>query len=171
MNGTREQVGIRWLIRRDMPQVLAIENAVVDSPWDEYDVLHYLKQRNNIGIIAETQPQCEVVAFMFYSLEGPQIRVLRFAVAPGYQRRGIGTRMVDRLKDKLVRQVGRKELVIEVRESLLGFQYFLSAQGFRASHVIRDHFFGPDEDAYLFRFSLDDEWRPTYENRIAGLFQ
>jgi len=37
---------IRWLIRRDMTEVLEIENASFEYTWNEEDFLHCLRQRN-----------------------------------------------------------------------------------------------------------------------------
>ncbi|MEK6238743.1 MAG: ribosomal-protein-alanine N-acetyltransferase RimI, partial [Planctomycetales bacterium] len=52
--GQRElRVHIRWMIRRDMPEVLAIENSSFEFPWSEEDFLRSLQQRNCIGMVAE----------------------------------------------------------------------------------------------------------------------
>ena len=40
---------IRWMIRRDMPEVLAIEAASFEFPWLEDDFIRCLRQRNCIG--------------------------------------------------------------------------------------------------------------------------
>ena len=44
---------IRWLIRRDMDDVLAIERASFQFPWTEEEFLCCLRQRNCIGTVAE----------------------------------------------------------------------------------------------------------------------
>ena len=40
---------IRWLIRRDMPEVMEIENRSFEFPWVEDEFLACLRQRNCIG--------------------------------------------------------------------------------------------------------------------------
>ena len=45
---------IRWLIRRDMPEVLGIENDSFEYAWKEEDFLCCLRQRNCIGLVSES---------------------------------------------------------------------------------------------------------------------
>ena len=48
---------IRWMIRRDMPEVLAVEGESFEFPWCEEDFLRCLRQRNCIGMVAEQHRQ------------------------------------------------------------------------------------------------------------------
>ena len=82
------RVHIRWMIRRDMPEVLAIEDESFEFPWLEEDFIRCLRQRNCIGMVAEHEDR--VVGFMIYELHKTRIHVLNFAVAADYQppRRG-----------------------------------------------------------------------------------
>ena len=73
------RVHIRWMIRRDMPEVLAIESENFEFPWLEEDFIRSLRQRNCIGMIAEHDDR--VVGFMIYELHKTRIHVLNFAVA------------------------------------------------------------------------------------------
>ncbi len=61
------RVHIRWMIRRDMPEVLAIEHASFEFPWCEEEFLRVLRQRNCIGMVAE-HARSRVVGFMIYEL-------------------------------------------------------------------------------------------------------
>ena len=73
------RVHIRWMIRRDMPEVLAIEGESFEFPWLEEDFIRCLRQRNCIGMVAEHEDR--VVGFMIYELHKTRIHVLNFAVA------------------------------------------------------------------------------------------
>ena len=55
------RVHIRWMIRRDMADVLAIENASFEFPWLEDDFIRCLRQRNCIGMVAESEPDGRMV--------------------------------------------------------------------------------------------------------------
>jgi len=46
-------VHIRWMIRRDMPEVLEIEDRSFEFSWSEEDFIRCLRQRNCIGMVAE----------------------------------------------------------------------------------------------------------------------
>lgn len=147
------QVQIRWLIRRDMPEVLAIERESFEFAWTEEDFLCCLRQRNCIGMVAEEDD--EIVGFMIYELHKSKLRILNFAVAREYRRRHVGQQMVQRLIDKLSQQ-RRKEIILEVRESNLAAQLFFRSQNFRAVQVLRNHYDDTTEDAYYMRYRLAD---------------
>ena len=60
------RVHIRWMIRRDMPDVLEIERQDFEFPWIDEDFIRCLRQRNCIGMVAEHEDH--VVGFMIYEL-------------------------------------------------------------------------------------------------------
>jgi [ribosomal protein S18]-alanine N-acetyltransferase len=146
------QAQIRWLIRRDMDEVLTIERSSFEFPWTEEEFLCCLRQRNCIGTVAELDH--EIVGFMIYELHQSMLRILNFSVSPNIRRQGIGTQMVQRLVDKLSQQ-RRREIVLEVRETNLNAQLFFANSGFRALSVLRNHYDDTMEDAYYMRYSLN----------------
>jgi [ribosomal protein S18]-alanine N-acetyltransferase len=160
------RVHIRWMIRRDMPEVLAIEHASFEYPWCEEEFLRVLRQRNCIGMVAEHGER--IVGFMIYELHRNKIHVLDFATHVEFRRRGVGRQMVAKLVGKLSNQ-RRNRIGLHVRESNLHAQLFYRVMGFRAMEVIRDHYPDTGEDAYSMQYHLDEslieEERPT--NRIA----
>ncbi len=166
---TRLDVQIRWLIRRDMPEVLEIEKASFEFPWTEEDFLCCLRQRNCIGMVAEHDHR--IVGFMIYELHKSKLHILNFAVAADARRHGVGNQMVLRLIDKLSQQ-RREEIALEVRESNLDAQLFFKTQGFRAVNVLRHHYDDTEEDAYILQFRLQAEEQSTTQfvptNRITN---
>ena len=161
-------VQIRWLIRRDMPEVLKIERESFEFPWTDEDFLCCLRQRNCIGMVAEYDHQ--IVGFMVYELHKARLHILNFAVASEFRRMGVGAQMVLRLVDKLSQQ-RRTEILMEVRERNLDAQLFFKSQNFRAVNVLRCHYDDTDEDAYIMRFRVDathDAMSPfSPRNRIS----
>lgn len=146
---------IRWLIRRDMPEVLQIEQDSFADPWTDEDFLCCLRQRNCIGMVAEVlDKRPRIAGFMIYELHKSQLHLLNMAVAPRERRKGIGKAMMDRLADKLSMQ-RRNEILLEVRERNTGAQLFFRSQRFQAIRVLRGHYEDTDEDAYLMRYWLD----------------
>lgn len=145
---------IRWLIRRDMDEVLAIENGSFDHPWTEEEFLCCLRHRNCIGTVAETRGMgASVLGFMIYELQKQSLRLLNFAVSPENRRQGVGSQMVQRLVDKLEQQ-RRTEIYIEVRETNVPAQLFFSKRGFRAISTLKRHYDDTNEDAYLMRYRI-----------------
>lgn len=142
-------VHIRWLIRRDMNEVMRIEKHCFEFRWIEQDFIRCLRQRNCIGMVAEYNDR--VVGYMIYELHRDQLGVLNFAVHPKAFGRGVGRQMVDKLKSKLSYQ-RRSRIVLEVRETNLAAQLFFRAVGFRAVAVLREFYDDTVEDAYLFSY-------------------
>jgi len=141
----------RWLIRRDMPEVLAIETAGFEFPWSEEDFIRCLRQRNSIGMVAECDAR--VVGFMIYELHKNRLHLLNIAVHPKHQRMGYATALIDGLKRKL-NPTGRAEIVLDVSDANLPAQLFFSAQAFRAVTVISGMYEKTEMDAYQFIYSV-----------------
>lgn len=162
---------IRWMIRRDMPEVGHIENSHSETKWKDEDFLKVLRQRNVIGMVAEVGET--VVGFVIYELRKTSLEVLNLAIHPSYRRAKAGQAIVDKLKGKLSSH-RRKEITCEVRESNLSAHLFLKNQGFSATQVIRNHiedYDGPGdkvtnvEDAYCFCYRIADAV-PTDEDEV-----
>ena len=164
---TEVRVHIRWMIRRDMPEVLDIESQSFEFPWLDEDFIRCLRQRNCIGMVAEHEDR--VVGFMIYELHKTRIHVLNFAVSPDYRRRGVGCQMVAKLNAKLSSQ-RRSRIALEVRETNLAAQLFFRENGFRAVSVLRSFYQDTPEDAYLMQYRYRTE-KPAAEpvNRITRL--
>ena len=164
----RVRVHIRWMIRRDMPEVLRAEQESFDYAWTEDDFLRCLRQRNCIGMVAEHDDQ--VVGFMIYELHKTKLHVLNFAVAPAWRRVGVGTQMVTKLVGKLSSH-RRTKITLAVRESNLAAQLFFRSQAFQATRVLRGYYEDSGEDAYLMHYRIadhvDDEDEDGITNRIA----
>jgi ribosomal-protein-alanine N-acetyltransferase len=161
------RVHIRWMIRRDMPEVLAIEHTSFDFPWCEEEFLRVLRQRNCIGMVAELGEQ--VVGFMIYELHKNKLLVLDLATHPDFRRQGVGQQMVAKLVGKLSSH-RRTKIVLHVRETNLAGQLFYRHQGFRALEVVRDHYGDTGEDAYLLQYLFDESVidEPVAADRIAN---
>jgi ribosomal-protein-alanine N-acetyltransferase len=164
------RVHIRWMIRRDMPEVLAIEHASFEYPWCEEEFLRVLRQRNCIGMVAEYGER--IVGFMIYELHRNKIHVLDFACHPEFRRQGVGRQMVAKLVGKLSNQ-RRSRIALFLRETNLSAQLFFRVMGFRAMEVVREHYPDTGEDAYTMHYHMDesavDDEHYT-ANRIAKKF-
>ena len=162
------KVQVRWLIRRDMTEILRIERESFEFAWTEEDFLCWLRQRNCIGMVSECDHN--IVGFMVYELHKSRMHILNFAVAPSVHRQQVGTQMVQKLIDKLSQQ-RRKEVLLEVRERNLAAQLFFQKLGFRAVSVMRNYYDDTSEDAYVMRLRLYDEAetcpRFSQRNRIS----
>jgi ribosomal-protein-alanine N-acetyltransferase len=161
------RVHIRWMIRRDMPEVLQTEQESFEYSWTEEDFLRCLRQRNCIGMVAEHGDK--VVGFMIYELHKAKLHILNFAVHPGYRRTGVGAQMVHKLISKLSNH-RRTRITLAVRERNLIAQLFFRAQGFRAVRVLRAYYEDSGEDAFLMQYAFagdTSEENDEIVNRIS----
>ncbi len=164
-------VHIRWMIRRDMPEVLDIENSSFEFAWSEDDFIRCLRQRNCIGMVAEYDER--VVGFMIYELHKDQLHLLNFAVRPDVRRRGVGEQMVNKLISKLSQQ-RRNRIVLEIRETNYAAQMFFKNLDFLAVSVLKDYYEDTVEDAYVMQYLVpceesNDSAMPVNRiSRIAG---
>jgi [ribosomal protein S18]-alanine N-acetyltransferase len=162
------RVHIRWMIRRDMPEVLAAERSSFEFAWTEDDFLRCLRQRNCIGMVAECNDR--IVGFMIYELHKNRLHVLNFAVHPQYRRQGIGAQMVSKLIGKLSSH-RRSKVTLAVRERNLEAQLFFRASDFKATRVLRNYYEDSGEDAFQMEFRVgpdeDEAFDAPAANRIA----
>lgn len=148
------RVHIRWMIRRDMAEVLQAERQSFEYAWTEEDFLQCLRQRNCIGMVAEHDDH--IVGFMIYELHKNRLHLLNFAVAEEYRRTGVGSQMVEKLMGKMASH-RRNKITLAVRERNLGAQLFFRNLDFRASRVMRNYYEDSGEDAFLMELLAPSE--------------
>lgn len=155
---------VRWFIRRDMAEVLAIEaknHSFMDPDfevlqttkiaWSEEDFLRNLRQRNVIGMVVEKGEA--VVGYIIYELHKHKIEILKLDADRTLDWRIILKATLEKMYSKL--SSGRREkLEFIVQESDLSLQTTLKSEGFRAKKVLRKHFNEVDEDGYLLEKAL-----------------
>lgn len=149
MGQATDSTHIRWLIRRDMPGVMAIENGSFDFPWEEAEFADCLKSRSVIGLVCEREDT--VVGFIVYELAKGMLYVVNMAVHPAFRHEGVGSQMLKKLFGKLCEK--RPDIVIDVREENLECQLFLKANDFNCREILKDHY-DNGESAYRFRYNL-----------------
>jgi ribosomal-protein-alanine N-acetyltransferase len=148
---TLTRVHVRWVIATDLPAVLRIEAESFPDPWDLDDFTRCLKQRNIIGMVAESGDR--VVGYVLYELLRDDLHVLNIAVDQRYRRTGVGTQLVEKLEEKVF--VNRRSgLVADVHERNLTAQLFFRASGFRCVAVERGLYDDGAADAYRFEMSV-----------------
>lgn len=162
------RVHIRWMIRRDMPEVLKTETESFEFSWTEEDFLRCLRQRNCIGMVAEQSEK--VVGFMIYELHKSKLHILNFAVHPAYRRNGVGAQMITKLISKLSGH-RRTRITLEVRETNLSAQQFFRAQSFRAVRVLRAYYEDSGEDAYLMQYHFGGDNTEELEETVNRISQ
>jgi ribosomal protein S18 acetylase RimI-like enzyme len=136
---------LRWLITADLPAVLQIADDCLGLQWTMEDFQECFRSLDTIGKVVEVQGS--VIGFLIYQLDrdAHEVIVKSVAVAPDWQRHGVGQSMISSLDRKLTQ--GYERVSAMVPECNLAMQLLLRSAGFRAVRVLRRHY--GDEDAYL----------------------
>lgn len=143
---------VRWMIRRDMPDVYDIEAEAFEYPWSEEEFTRQLRRRNVIAMVAEVGGR--VLGYMVYELHNTKIVLLNFAVDRACRRRGVGRAMAEKLMGKLHHH-RRTRIVADVRESNLPAQLFFRSMGFRCVNILPFAYEDTPEPAYRFLYHLN----------------
>lgn len=158
------KVHIRWLIKRDIPEVLEIEEKSFPYAWTEDDLLSCLRPYHNIGLVAEYRTK--VVGFIIFKLNKSNINLLNLAVHPEFRRLGVGTQLVTKMLDKLSIE-RRCRLIVDIDERNLDGQLFLAEQGFLATKMLSGRCPNGD-DAYRMVFSVGEAITATTGESYAA---
>lgn len=154
LNSSKIRVHIRWMIRRDMKEILKIEQEVFEFPWFEEDFIKCLRQRNAIGMVAESGER--IVGYMIYELFKTKLKIINFAVDSDFHFRGIGRQMAEKLIDKLSSE-RRVRISTTIRETNLPAQLFFKKMDFKCIRIDKKHYDDNDEDAYYFVHDIEDK--------------
>ena len=151
---------IRWMIRRDLPEVLAIDANGYDSSWNEQDFIDNLRATYCIGMVCESEHDQRIVGFMVYELHEQMIHLLRFATMPEEREKGIGSEMIRWLTEKLNAQ-RRKRLLLALPESNRSGVDFVARRGLLAVSLIRQDSSEISDDSYLFEHRILNTQHPS----------
>lgn len=144
------------IVDTDMPEVLEIENMNFESPWPKEDFMKL--HRNSITKIASLGKR--IVGFTMFEFQKEHFQILNFAVHPTFVRRGIGTKLIEKIKHSALDMSGKiriKHFKLEVRETNLRAQLFFKNMGFKGIDVLRNFYTDCDEDAYDMKYTLTDD--------------
>ena len=151
---------IRWMIRRDLPEVFWIESESFDDSWTFDEFLSVLRQRNCIGLSAEDCDSGEVIGYAIYELKPHRLEILNLAVDPVRRNDGVGSALIAKMQGKLTSR--RPYLSALVRETNLNAQLFLQRRGFRWISTERAKY--GNEDAYW----MERERQPENRTPISA---
>jgi [ribosomal protein S18]-alanine N-acetyltransferase len=168
---TASQVNLRWILQRDLPALLQIEQQPPAPQWTRQEFRGVFQAADTAGWVAECGGG--VVGFLIYRVTSQPdliqsvanretdmhwyralkeqsrkplgITLLNLAVAPKWHRRGIGRALLERIGSKL--QHPQDSIQVTVPETNLPMQLLLRSTGYRALSVQRDYFGG--EDGYV----------------------
>lgn len=156
---------VRFLQPRDLDDILRIERACFEIPWDRSDFCNAMRQENSAGMVIELAGI--IRAFAVLQLFESHLAIWNLAVDPAYQRIGIGRSMWSGFKSLLLPKQGRCAIKIMVGERNLKAQLWLRAMGAKCVGIDHKRYSQyTSDDALKFIWSLPKKDRLSVVNRI-----
>jgi ribosomal-protein-alanine N-acetyltransferase len=143
---------LRLMQAEDLEQVLQIEQRVYPFPWTLGILRDCLKVGYCCWVVTVDQ---QIVGYGVMSVVVDECHLLNICIDPGWQRLGLGRRLVERLL-QLGRQHGAEAAYLEVRESNRPARRLYRQIGFVEVGRRRDYYpaIGGREDALLLTLSF-----------------
>lgn len=160
---------VRYATGPDWEAIVDIDNESSLRPWTVSDLRRHIGQQDCTAMVATVGPPSgmpEIVAgFLVYKLSKfGTYEIVKFAVAERYRRLGLGTKLLNDMKQKAGMSYTRRSFMFAVPERNFDAHAFLRARDVRATRVLRRHF-GINNDAYLFVYNAD---APPKGNPLPG---
>ena len=153
---------IRWMIRRDRDDILALEKRCFAYPWSLADFANALSRHDVIGTVYDDG---DVAGYVIYRLLPYRIQILNLGVAPERRREGIGAALLARIKKKCNPKTNhRYRLTALVRESNLDAQLFFRSQDFLCVKTLPEIYEETEESGYLFQHLASEKSHATIAN-------
>lgn len=149
---------------KDLIEVHAIERLVFPQPWS----LESFRQeaRSILGRYLVARSGTRVVGYAGMLLVADEGHITTLAVHPDYQRRGIGTRMLEEAIAVAVKS-RIAFLTLEVRVSNEGAQRIYERFGFRGAGLRKDYYTDTGEDALI--MTSPDLQGPEYQRHLQKM--
>lgn len=142
-----EAVDIVEMRRRDIPAVVAIEREIFAEPWSQGLYLSELAQRATRRYYVATAAG-SVVGYAGGILVAGEAHVTTIGVAPSWQKRKIGARLLYRLVFD-AREWGADSITLEVRMSNTPAQRLYEWFGFAPVGVRKNYYVATNEDGLV----------------------
>lgn len=141
----------RWMIRRDVEEIIVIEREQFTVPWQEDDFVNTLRQRNTIGKVVEASDE-SIAGYIIYELHKSHLEIVNLAVSRQHKAQGVASLMIGKLMAKLHRD-RRTRIIVKVSDRNLEAQLFFKRRGFKATEINKDAW-GPGWDGYTMVYEL-----------------
>ena len=151
--------------RRDLKQVLVIEQVVFPEPWSVNIFTSELALRKGRAYRVAKEGR-EVVGYLGLMFVEDEAHVTTIAVAPEYQRRGLGKwLMAHAVRISLAE--GSRHISLEVAAGNHRAQALYRKFGFAPVGVRKGYYAATGEDAYvMWAYDIDS---PAYAERLAAI--
>lgn len=152
----RKGLIFRYANPYDLPQLLELERVVDQTDYYDAESFSHLIVNPKYGIVVVEDTPLHLLGYLAFETRNSCSVILSVVVRPSYQRRGVGTQLINCLKSTSWDPDNyRPSLYVNVRSINLEFQCFLRENGFVCQHIEPDAFSCPSDDAYQFKWKME----------------
>ena len=136
-------------------EALQINIHSLECIWDSKNIFELLEKENVSGVVLKNEINDRIMGFVVYESMLFSVEILNLVVHPDYRREGVGSLIIDFLKEDYS---DSKAIRYKLRESNLIGQIFLKNNNFVSEGVVKDYFSDSypncieKENAYSFLF-------------------
>jgi ribosomal-protein-alanine N-acetyltransferase len=155
---------LRLLHVEDVDQVYEIEKQSFLEPWGRERFVK-MCPREELGRCIILEKAGQVIGYFVSNVETGRFHLLSLAIHPAHRRQGHATRCLECVQRLAtygamktcpdhpgaahLREEPEGEIYLEVSERNLAAQCLYRKMGYRATRILRNHYPGRDEDAYV----------------------
>ena len=151
-------IEIRSMQKDDVKCVCELEREIFSCPWTKKGFEDSLRLTCTVFLTAEEDGVVLGYAGMYVSLD--EAEITNVAVAAAHRRRGVGTLLVNRLKEEAKKR-GIVKIALEVRTSNRSARRLYEQCGFVKRGVRKSFYEAPTEDADLMVWKRNEQPFPA----------
>lgn len=134
---------------RDLPYVMEIERLSFSHPWKESSFQGEIQNLHvSFPSVIVHRPTDRVIGHIIYWFVSDEGQITNIAVHPDYRNQGIGGTVLRQTLD-VIRGMGARHVVLEVRPSNTGARSLYEKFGFTLLGFRRGYYQNPMEDALV----------------------
>lgn len=137
----------RTLAEADIDEIVAIEEAAFSNPWTRAMYLREL-QNPDVSFLYVLRIGTRIAGFCSFWLVLDEIHINNLAVGREYQRRGLGTTLLNHVLDAGASR-GAQRATLEVRRSNVAARKVYERLGFEVAATRPNYYVNPQEDALI----------------------
>ena len=157
MTVRRARYNLRMMTSQDIGRALTIESAIYgNTPWDRFAFMSELQKRGRtLYLVCTDKVDDEIVGYVGACFRETRAHVTIIAVAPNWQRRGLGRMLMQTMIDQ-ARKMGCTYMTLEVAVDNRGAQHLYHSLGFTNGRIRENYYTNEHTDAMDMELQFSD---------------
>lgn len=143
-----EEIEIRLMRKKDIPEISEIERLSFPSPWSS-NIFFSELEKESFAFYHVMEYRDQIIGYGGYWKIKSEAHLVTFAVHPSFRRMGLGAKLLEHLF-KYAQVQSLDTITLEVRHSNLAAQRFYERFGFKKIAVSPHYYSDTDEDAIVY---------------------